>query len=999
MTKPILHLRSLSATLLVLLFAGHPVLADDTEVLIGSGNQANVLFIMDTSGSMRNNIAGSTPATGESSRLQIVQGVFADLMRNPVYQGFNVALMRFDSGGHGGYFVTPMQQLNTSTQDSIITASNNLAPGGDTPLSETLYEAARYWGGMTVDYGDSSNPDINDSAVMDADATLSSYVANSAHYISPITSQCQKNYTILLTDGSPNGDAEANNSVRNDLLGGTACSGGGNGGCLDDIAGYLYTTDLSTGANGLTGRQYAETYTIGFTTNQALLEATAMAGGGTARANGVGNDHYFTASSATALASAFADALAGITASEGSFSPPALAADAFNGISHNNRLYFALFKPDTAPKWDGNVKPYELNDSYQLVDAGGGDVIDGNGAFVASSRSFWANSADGGSIAEGGANGRLPTANNRNLYTYTGDYNLAGLVPDSPTLSASSNIFDDTNSDLTSALLELPTSLSAANAATARTTILNATRASRTIGAPLHSQPTLVTYGGTDAASADLTLFVATNDGFLHALDASPAAEPTTDGGKELFAFIPKELLPNLQTLTNRGGTHPYGLDGDISVWVKEDPSDSDVIIDTSAASSDHVYVYVGMRRGGNNYYALDVTDRTDPTLKWVIRGGANGTPGFEELGQSWSKPTLTTIKYGASTRKVLIFGGGYDTAQDLNPRNTDDSIGRAIYVVDADTGQRLWWAGPAGCVGCYQIPSTPLTNSIPSDVRLLDSNLDGNTDRLYVGDMRGQIFRIDLQATTTGVTGSGVRLANLGGTNESDNRRFFYPPDVVMTQHHGTAPYISVNIGSGYRAHPLNPLNADGTAAPRVNDRFYSLRDHSVIGAATTTNIVNDDLFPATSTAVLSSQQTVDLSSSTASGWFITLGAGNGEKVLAPSITLDGEIFFTTYTPPASTTNVNCEPPSGSGRLYRVNLFDATPVTPQAGANTGSTASTPTTADRVTNLERPGIPPAPTAMFRKTTGGVEVILCVGTECDELSNAIHMQETYWTDGS
>lgn len=999
MNIPTLHLRSLSATLLILLCAGHPVLADDTEVLIGAGNQANVLFIMDTSGSMADNIAGNTPATGESSRLQIVQGVFADLMRNPAYQGFNVALMRFDKNGHGGYFVTPMQALNTSTQDSIIAESNAFIANGNTPLSETLYEAARYWRGMTVDYGDSSSPGINVSAVMDADATLSTYVDNSAHYISPITSQCQKNYTILLTDGAPNGDNEANTSVQNDLLGGTACVGGGNGGCLDDIANYLYTTDLSPGANGITGRQYAETYTIGFTTNQTLLEATAMAGGGTANANGIGNDHYFTASSATALANAFTDALSGITASEGSFTAPALAANAFNGISHNNRLYFALFKPDTKPKWDGNVKPYELNDTYNLVDAAGGNVIDGNGAFVAGSRSFWANSADGGSIAEGGANGRLPAASTRKLYTYTGNYSSSG-VPDVASLTTSTNLLTDTNDSLIG-LIGLPSTLTTSQETAQRGVIINTARASK-LGAPLHSQPALVTYGGADAAHADLTLFVATNDGFLHALNASPNAEGTTDGGKELFAFIPKELLPNLPILANNGGAHPYGLDGDISVWVKEDPNDADVTIDTSAGSTDHVYVYVGMRRGGNNYYALDVTDRTAPTLKWVIRGGAGGTPGFEELGQTWSKPTLTTIKYGTGTgtKKVLIFGGGYDPAQDANPLNNvpgnEDSIGRAIFIVDADTGEKLWQAGPAASNPTLTIPE--MTHSIPSDVRLLDSNLDGNTDRLYVGDMRGQIFRIDLQATTTGVTGSGIRLANLGGLTEADNRRFFYPPDVVMTQHRGSTPYISVNIGSGYRAHPLNPATG-----ARVNDRFYSLRDPYVVGpiptGTTVASISNSDLFDATSTPVLSSQQSLDLSSSSASGWFITLGAGNGEKVLAPSITLNGEIYFTTYTPPASTTNTNCEPPSGSGRLYHVNLFDATPVIPQAGVSAGSTPPTPTVGDRVTNLERPGIPPAPSAMFRKTTDGVEIILCVGTECDDLPNAIHMQETYWKDDS
>ncbi len=266
MTKPTIHLRSLSATLLVLLFAGHPVLADDTEVLIGAGGSAwakpNVLFIMDTSGSMS---TVDDAAVDDRSRLAIVQNVFSGLMNNTNYQGMNVALMRFDSGGHGGFFATPMQELNSTTSDSNTATSNAFTAGGNTPLSETLYEAARFYGGLSVDFGDSSNPSTNHADVF-----------TGGNYDSPITSECQANYVILLTDGQPTSDNEANNSIRTDFLGGTSC----NGNCLDEVADYLHTSDQSTGAGGVTGTQTVETYTIGFTTNLALLQDTATKGGG-----------------------------------------------------------------------------------------------------------------------------------------------------------------------------------------------------------------------------------------------------------------------------------------------------------------------------------------------------------------------------------------------------------------------------------------------------------------------------------------------------------------------------------------------------------------------------------------------------------------------------------------------------------------------------------------------------------------------------------------------
>ncbi len=1002
-TKIKRRLFALCISMLYILAAGHPVLAEDIEVLIGPGGlvrmKPNVLFIMDTSSSM----GWDVDATNENrlqngpSRLSILQDVFEDLMENPFYQGINVALMRFSNNNNGGYFVSPMQELNSDTREDIIKASDNLYTDGQTPLSETLYEAALFWGGETVDYGSRTFINTNVSGVSDNNSTHTR-----PRYISPISnSECQKNYTILLTDGGPAEDMLDNVRLNTNgqptkayqyIHNNTNCINEADNNCLDDVAKYLNTVDQSP---DIPGTQTVQTYTIGFTTNQTLLQQTANAGGGT----------HETADNKEKLEEAFASILRVITNTNDSFSPPALAANTFNGISHINRLYYALFEPAATPKWNGNVKPYKLNDAYQLVDATSParPVIGEDGMFLEQSRSFWSDTDDGANIVIGGANSRLPAANDRNLYTYTGDYDdEIGLIPDTPGISTFKNALKNADSsDLTADMLNI--SITDDDEDSTRTNaeftrVLDAIRSAK-IGAPLHSQPVLVTYGGDNAEDADLTLFVATNDGFLHALDASPDKESTTEGGKELFAFIPKELLPNLSKLAGETGSMVYGLDGDISAWVKES-NDPDSNIETN--DNDHVYIYVGMRRGGNNYYALDVTNRTTPTLKWVIRGGPDGTPGFKELGQSWSKPTLTSIKYGTTTKKVLIFGGGYDKAQDDSPLNADgrddndDTIGRAIFIVDANTGERLWWAGPEDSDANQEL-ERKMTHSIPSDIRLMDSNHDGHTDRLYVGDMRGQIFRIDLKPTLTDSTG--VLLASLSGEAESDNRRFYYPPDVVLTQRRGAPPYVSINIGSGYRAHPLNHLTIDGDDVPRVNDRFYSLRDPHVgsipVGATITPMSDGSDgsdknLFDATDSLVANSTDIDALA--TATGWYITLGNGSGEKVLAPSVTINGEILFTTYTPPEAIENSECEPPPGEGRLYRISLFDATP--------TRSDEAVPRLEDRPTLIDRPGIPSAPTIMFRENSSGKgEIVSCVGTQCERMDNPDPIQEIYWQDGT
>jgi type IV pilus assembly protein PilY1 len=990
MEKLKLRLLNVTAALLVTLLCGHPALADDTEVLIGSGREANVVFILDTSGSMNWGVAGrnSTITADNPTRISVLKTVFSQLMDDYDEAGMNVALMRFDStndnkdNNTGGSFITPMQELTSDSSGAIKLAVENLAPppGTRTPLAETLYEAALFFRGEDVHFGNLATPNNVDGVLVSPDAD------GTDTYNSPISFQCQKNTIILLTDGEPNKDTDADDLIES--LIDDNCSGN----CLDELAGYLHDNDQSI----LDEDQTVETYTIGFGTDQDLLDDAASAGGG----------EYLTASNQDELAAAFEAALTGgiVQDANSSFSPPAMAVNAFNNISHTNNLYFTLFEPALGSNWVGNVKPFKLTGTPpKITDADGLDAInsaDGTvkGTFKTDSRSFWSDTDDGGSIAAGGANGKLPNAPARNLYTYTGGYDKDSgvpIVPASSTLSDASNALKTVaSSDLTADMLDVADADFDA--------VVTATRESN-MNDPLHSKAALVTYDGPEN-DPDVTLFVATNGGFLHALDASTNDDKSA--GREQFAFIPRELLPNLESLANDSGPHPYGLDGDITVWVQESSEDDDHTIE--AGEGDHVYVYVGMRRGGSNYYALDVTKRDKPKLKWVIKGGLGGTTGFSELGQTWSKASLTTIKYGSGTKKVLIFGGGYDTNQDDHPAGADDVIGRAIFIVDADTGKKLWQADST------VIPE--MTNSIPSDVRLFDSDFDGLTDRLYVGDMRGQIFRVDLDATLADSTG--VRLANLGSKDSAlaaNNRRFFYPPDVVVTQQPGVDSYVSVNIGSGYRAGPLNPLNDDGTDATVVRDRFYSLRDPNVVGPIPPNtdgktifddiaHSTDDDLYDVTDKSTLITDETIDENGdlNNSRGWFITLGTGfkktgpsNGEKVLASSITLNGVIYFTTYTPPGSYDPTDCAPPAGTGNLYSVSLFNATP---KKGDEL---------ADRVMKLDRPGIPSSPTVMFRENKGkndkgepittGLDTPVCVGTVCEEPPNAFNMVETYWKD--
>ncbi|MDY6944056.1 MAG: hypothetical protein SVU69_13725, partial [Pseudomonadota bacterium] len=169
-------------------------------------------------------------ASIDRSRLWIVQDISKKLVAS--LNGVNIGLMRFDEDGSGGYVALHVDDIATN-RSAFNTTIDGFEDDGNTPLSETLYEAALYWRGETPEYGLSSDPDQS--------------VANSmsgGKYISPILDVCQKNNIVYLTDGEPTNDTGANSEIE--TLMGASCqanAGVSTGYCLDDLAQWLYEND------------------------------------------------------------------------------------------------------------------------------------------------------------------------------------------------------------------------------------------------------------------------------------------------------------------------------------------------------------------------------------------------------------------------------------------------------------------------------------------------------------------------------------------------------------------------------------------------------------------------------------------------------------------------------------------------------------------------------------------------------------------------------------
>jgi type IV pilus assembly protein PilY1 len=900
----------------------------------------------------------SSPVSVQLQRLDVVKAVTSAVLKS--ITGVNVGIMRFNDN-EGGPVIKAMSDLD-SQRAGILSTINGLTPGGRTPLSETMYEAALYWRGMDAHYGELINEHATDPAALDS--------TGPENYRQPETNVCSKNYNILLTDGEPvddNGTPALAPTLPNfsAALGGrTACDGANMGLCLDDITEYLAKEDIDV---PLTGDQFVTTHTIGFAIDLPILRTAADRSGG----------RYFMADDVESLALALLNIVADINERNLSFTSPSVSVNAFNRTQNLNDLYLTVFSSKTNIHWPGNVKKYRV-DNGQIVDANGlGAVNPTTGFFDANAESFWTvGGPDGNDVSLGGAANKLPAPASRKLYTNNGfDSNLTGAtnaIGVTNALAFSLSDFGLTGANGEPTIVEMIRWMLGEDVRDEdldpATTVRNA------MGDPLHSQPAAIVYGGT-AAAPDVVVYSATNDGYLHAIDGTT--------GVELWSFVPKALLDNMTRLffDPRSKFKNYGIDGNV-VPVVADRNNNGIIDGT-----DFVYILFGLRRGGNDYYALDVTNKNAPKLLW-----SRQLPGG---GQSWSTPVVARVDVNTAgqnaDKAVAIIGGGYDSVHDTRAHPlTPDAEGAGIHMLDLVSGAELWRAGSD--LGA-DLQLTSMTRSIPTQVRVVDMNGDRLADRMYASDMGGQLLRFDItNGQAPGSLAAGGVIAQLGaeglGTpTDADTRRFYNTPDVsIFTDRTQNRRFVSLSIGSGYRAHPL-----DNTAT----DRFYSVRDPDVFNPLTQTAYDNYDIVTDADLVEVSGQVRT-IVDQTKRGWKFTLPAN--QKVLANSVTFDDEVFFVGFSPETNLADV-CQPSQGKNFLYRVKVENGDPVV----NNLDTVDPADSDAERVIELAQGGIAPTPAFLFPapdpNCTGSdcsPPPIGCVGVECFDPGFENNPVRTLWT---
>ncbi len=908
-----------------------------------------------------------TPVLVMARKIDIVQDVAATVMNS--VNDINVGVMRFNSMA-GGPVIQDIVDLDAN-RTAIIDAINGITHGGWTPLSETLYESARYWRGLPAHYGQNVNEHATDPAAL---AQLSPEI-----YEQPTMSSCTKNFNVLLTDGAPTRDLDTPGLVDSlpnwaTAVGHAGCIGNNQGDCLDDVAEYLFKDDINSTEPG---EQLVTTHTIGFDINLPIMAQTATASGG----------EYFLADDVESLTLALLKIVAIVQDRSLSFTAPAVAVNSFNRTQNLNDLYLTTFGARGKEHWPGNLKKYEINGG-QIVDATGAAAIDPiTGFFNTSARSFWSAGPDGITVEDGGAANQLPAPDARNVYTYNGsNLNLTARV--NAVTAANSRSFTLADFGLTGAATE----------PTVDDMILwargedradedddnNLAEARNQMGDPLHSQPAAIVYGGS-LANPETVVFTATNDGYVHAIDGA--------SGVELWSFIPKEHMAGFSQLFFNldSKVKNYGVDGNITPVVKD--VDGDGIIER--VDGDFVIIIFGMRRGGDNYYALDVTNKNSPRLLWNFTDPS--------IGQSWSTPSVARVKMAAgfgqsSDDAVVILGGGYDTAHDtIAHPASDDANGAGIYFLDLQSGNVLWRASVDPTA---ELTLPTMTRAIPSSIRVIDLNGDRFADRMYASDMGGQLWRFDI---TNGKAPNGIGsdalvtggvIAQLGAegntpTTDAETRRFYNAPDVsLFNDNIQNRRFIALSIGSGYRSHPL-----DNT----TNERFYSIRDKLIFQKMNQAQY--DTLTPLTESDLVEVSGSIgSVIGVNDSGWMLTLPSN--QKVLTESATFDNEIFFVAFSPdPDNVQGETCAAGVGRNFLYRVTVTNGDPIADLDNVVAGTEDSL-----RAHDLAQGGIAPSPRFLFPSAdltcAPGVDCnpppIGCIGVECFSPGFKNNPVRTLWT---
>ncbi|MFS2159867.1 pilus assembly protein [Pseudomonas sp. Pseusp122] len=405
-------------------------------------------------------------------------------------------------------------------------------------------------------------------------------------------------------------------------------------------------------------------------------------------------------------------------------------------------------------------------------------------------------------------------------------------------------------------------------------------------------------------------VYVGANDGMLHGFD--------TATGVEKFAFVPSEVFPNLSALTAKtyntdSSLHRFFVDG------------SPVISDIYFGGAWHTILVGTLGAGGREIFALDVTNPDSISLLWEYTSQTD-----TDLGNTFAMPVVTKLH---SDQWGVIIGNGY------NGNNGNASL----LVIDAATGALIK----------KLTTSVAVDNGLSSPV-VLDFDSDGIADYVYAGDLNGNLWRFDLNGTSTSswvVSFSNTPLykAKVSDANNAAVQSITAPPVVIR---HPTGTGILVIFGTGRYF-----TSADKTSTDLQT--LYGIWDKQASNSAPTLNraSLQPQTITAQSTSTFSSTtqtvRTVSASSvdwTTKYGWYMDFAVGTtylGERMVDPMNLTPSVLFVSTRTPSTDVCtpgitgwSYGLDPNTGGSTTFSVFNFSRTGTITDADKLNGSVVS-----------------------------------------------------------
>jgi len=432
-------------------------------------------------------------------------------------------------------------------------------------------------------------------------------------------------------------------------------------------------------------------------------------------------------------------------------------------------------------------------------------------------------------------------------------------------------------------------------------------------------------------------VYVGANDGMLHAVNGAlqqtaidPLLETDANAGKELFAYVPSALFqgPNntpatdgLAALGKPVMVHKYFVNATPMVFDIDFLRTPGAVIptDPSLPNTDWRSVLVGgLGKGGKSYYAIDVTDPVGTAAAGEAEVARKVLWEFSDpdMGYTYGEPVIAkTAKYGW----VYVFPSGY---------NNPDGRGY-FFFVNPRTGELL-----------EKISTGEGSPTAPAGLAHLNGYVveyrDGTMDAVYAGDLLGNIWRLDVRATT-GAYPAPVKIGVLtdptGNTQPVTTKPLieYYPPDERRF----------VLVGTG------RLLDTTDITSTQIQS-FYAITDGNTSRFNSAAELPTGITFPIRRTNLVQLTDPIlglatPLDFSTQMGWYIDLGldstTGNAFRVISrPSS------FFGTVTFVANVLNADACSPAGTSRVYgldieraRTILLSSATSTPVAYVETGS--------------------------------------------------------------